>query len=205
MGVKAARRLTVAERRAWLVESGKEIFSDRAYDDISTDELARRAGVSKGLLYHYFPCKRDYYVATMRAVADDLLADTAPPPGTDAQARVRAALAGFVTFLENHPKLFRALVRGGIGSDPEVEAIIEEVRQTSIERVLEVMGARRASARLAALLYGWVGFVEFLCLKWVDDRSFGRAELIELIARGLEPAATELSKESPSSKGKARA
>lgn len=204
MGTVTTRRLTVAERRRRLVELGKEIFSDRAYDEISTDELSRRAGVSKGLLYHYFPCKRDYYVATIQAVAEELLANTQPPPGSDGPARVRAALAGFVSFLEDNPKLFRALVRGGIGSDPQVEAIVEEVRQKSIERVLEVMGARRASRRVASLLYGWVGFVEFLCLKWVDNRCFERAELIELIAGALEPAARELAKYPPSSKGKAR-
>ncbi len=59
-------RLDVEERRKQLVALGNELFSKRTYDEVSIDELARAAGISKGLLYHYFPTKRDFYIATVR-------------------------------------------------------------------------------------------------------------------------------------------
>src|SRR5580765_6635428 len=69
-------RLEVDERRAQLVALGVELFAARSYDEVSIDELARAAGISKGLLYHYFPTKRDFYVATVEEGATQLLART---------------------------------------------------------------------------------------------------------------------------------
>ena len=63
---KPRARLEVDERRAQLMKLGIELFAARAYDEVSIDELSRMAGISKGLLYHYFPTKRDFYVATVQ-------------------------------------------------------------------------------------------------------------------------------------------
>ena len=46
-------RLLVDERRAQLLALGLRLFAEHSYDEVSIDELARAAGVSKGLLYHY--------------------------------------------------------------------------------------------------------------------------------------------------------
>src|SRR5215469_2622841 len=82
-------RLDVDERRRQLVSLGLELFSTRAYDAVSIDELAREAGISKGLLYHYFPTKRDFYVATVREAAQQLLSRTSTPEHLDPLERVR--------------------------------------------------------------------------------------------------------------------
>jgi AcrR family transcriptional regulator len=69
-------RLEVEQRRAQLLTLGQELFSSSTYDELSIDDIARAAGISKGLLYHYFPSKRDYYVATIRVAAGELLHQT---------------------------------------------------------------------------------------------------------------------------------
>src|SRR5512144_2015136 len=66
-------RLDNDERRAQLLSLARKAFSDRSYDDVSIDDLAREAKISKGLLYHYFPTKRDLYVAGLREIADELV------------------------------------------------------------------------------------------------------------------------------------
>src|SRR4051812_45882941 len=71
-------RLDVDERRAQLLSLGLERFSERSYDEVSIDDLARAAGISKGLLYHYFPTKRDFYIAALAQAAEQLLAATDP-------------------------------------------------------------------------------------------------------------------------------
>src|SRR5437879_6222914 len=63
------RRLSVDQRRAELLRIGMELFSTRAYEEIWVEEIAELAGISRGLLYHYFPTKRDFYVAVSRAAA----------------------------------------------------------------------------------------------------------------------------------------
>lgn len=192
------QRLDVGERREKLLRLGKEIFSHTSYDAVSTDELAKRAGVSKGLLYHYFPSKRQFYVETIEVVAREILEQTAPAAGVPFDEVVRQSLTAFVSFVENNASLFRALIRGGIGSDPEVEAIVEQIRALTMQRVAEQWKIAKPSKRLLLLLYGWVGYVEAVCLRWVEElgapaKGIGRDEVVEMLVLGLDPVRAEVS------------
>src|SRR5450432_4371562 len=73
-------RLDNDARRAQLLLLARKAFSDRSYDDVSIDDLAREAKISKGLLYHYFPTKRDLYVAGLREIANEIVAAVACVP-----------------------------------------------------------------------------------------------------------------------------
>src|SRR3569623_1797659 len=102
MGTMPARpkrriRLDNDERRAQLLQLARTAFSDRSYDEVSIDDLARELKISKGLLYHYFPPKRDLYVAGLRELADELVARVNAVPTTlPPAARVRGGLAAFL-------------------------------------------------------------------------------------------------------------
>src|SRR5438445_6224051 len=85
-------RLATDERRAQLVELGKRIFNERAYDEISIDEIAAAAGISKGLLYHYFSSKRVFYVESVRAAAREMIERTAPPRELDSAQQLERGL-----------------------------------------------------------------------------------------------------------------
>src|SRR3954447_20353749 len=81
---RAARPRTRLEndaRRAQLLELAQAAFAARSYDEVSIDDVARAAGVSKGLLYHYFPTKRDLYIAGLREAARQLIERTVVAPG----------------------------------------------------------------------------------------------------------------------------
>src|SRR6266699_6988019 len=94
------RRLSVDERRAELLRVGLRLFSERAYDEIWVEEIAELAGISRGLLYHYFPTKRDFYVAVSRAAAAEAGELTAPDPSLPAPERLRAGIDAFVRYAE---------------------------------------------------------------------------------------------------------
>src|SRR3954453_11641873 len=76
MAASRRARLSTDARRDQLVAVGVDIFSERPYDEVSIDGIAAAAGISKGLLYHYFPSKRDFYVAVVRHGAAQLEAAT---------------------------------------------------------------------------------------------------------------------------------
>lgn len=172
------------ERRAALVEVGKRVFSERAYDDVSTDELAELAGVSKGLLYHYFASKRGFYVATLREAARDVLQATEPEQGLPGPV-IAGALHRFLDYVDRHARLYRALVRGGIGSDAEVGAVVEGVRRTNQDRVLRVLGIAAPSAAVRARVYGWIGFVECVVLDRAEHEDLDREETVTLLLDAL--------------------
>jgi AcrR family transcriptional regulator len=179
-------RLDVEERRRQLVALGVNLFSERTYDDVSIDELAQAAGISKGLLYHYFPTKRDFYVATVREAAAQLLERTATPEGMDVLERLRAGLDAYVDYVSHHGPSYQALLRSGIGADLEVSRIVDETREAFCARL--VAGARGdlRGPMLRLVLRGWVGFVEAATLEWLDQKPrVARERLRDVLVKVL--------------------
>ena len=190
--VRRARRrvrLETDARRAQLLVLARRVFSDRSYDEVSIDDLAREAKISKGLLYHYFPTKRDLYVAALRVIADELVARVrAIPRDLPPADRVRAGLDAYLDHITQHARAFVALMRGGIGSDPEVVQVIEGVRRTLSDEFLE--GSPFApllanNPRFAIAVRGWIGFVEQVSIDWCAEPKLSRDELRDLLAQIL--------------------
>ena len=72
MGTPAYTRLDVDERRRRLLDLGAELFARHGYEELSMARIAREAGISKALLYHYFPSKQAYFAATLEQAAHEL-------------------------------------------------------------------------------------------------------------------------------------
>src|SRR5919197_1686883 len=92
MSGPAYTRLAVDERRRRLLDLGAELFTRYAYDELSMARIAKEAGISKALLYHYFPSKEAYFVATLEEKAEELARRTAPDPGLPPLDQLSAAL-----------------------------------------------------------------------------------------------------------------
>lgn len=182
-------RLENDQRRAQLLELAKRAFSDRAYDDVSIDDLARGANISKGLLYHYFPTKRDLYVAGLREIAGELVdAITRIPEDLAPIDRVTAGVGAYLDHVSRHSRAFVALMRGGIGSDPEVAAVIEGVRTRLFAKFLTgspFANLLSGDARFETAVRGWLGFVEAASIDWCANPRLSRAELCELLTAVL--------------------
>jgi len=172
------------QRRAQLLTLGKRIFSARAYDAVSTEYIADEGDISVGLLYHYFGSKKGFYVATIRAAADEVLAATRFPPEQAFGAAAVAALTGFLDFVESNSLLYQGLMRGGVGADTEVHTILEEVRATLLARLLDAAGVV-PDASLRFRTYAWIGYTEFATLRWLQHREVSRAELLGIVVGAL--------------------
>jgi AcrR family transcriptional regulator len=179
-------RLDNDERRAQLLQLARRAFSDRSYDDVSIDDLAREAKISKGLLYHYFPTKRDLYVAGLREIAEELVQRCTNIPADLAPIeRVRAGLDAYLDHINQHSRAFVTLMRGGIGSDPEVSQVVEDVRKRLADNFLEqtpfaLMLSK--DVRFQTAVKGWIGFVEGATIDWCANPRLSQTELRELLA-----------------------
>lgn len=176
-------RLEVDERRAQLLALGLTIFSERSYDDVAIDDIARAAGVSKGLLYHYFPTKRDFYVAALRETAGALIAQTiGVDTGGDEERgkRLRQGLTTYLDFVERRGGAYVALMRGGIGSDPEVASILEGTRVAILEHIVALLPPGMDGPLATTALRGWIGFVEAASIDWVARRSVTLEQIVDL-------------------------
>jgi AcrR family transcriptional regulator len=195
MATAKRSRLTVDERRQQLVRLGVEIFSERPYDEVSIDGIAAAAGISKGLLYHYFPSKRDFYVAVVRHGAAELEAATMIGAAATPEEGLVAGLDRYLDYVEEHASGFAAVLGAGIGSDPTVRGIVEDVRRAMADRILDNLDRRveppvRPTPAVRIAVRGWVGFAEAASLDWLAHQEVSREQLRDLLAATLEAAVT---------------
>jgi len=169
------------ERRAQLLRLGLELFGSRSYDDVSIDDIAARAGISRGLLYHYFPTKRAFYVAALGAAAAELERRTRPEDGLRPEQRLAAGLEAYLHYVEEYEAAYRSLFRGGLGVDSAVCEIVERTRRVMTDRFLDALGVRRPRATLRIALRGWLGYVEAASLEWLAHRNIRRRQLVRLL------------------------
>ena len=102
--------------------------------------------------------------------------------------RVRASLDAYLDYVTRHARAFVSLMRGGIGSDPQVAAVIENVRQRLFVHFL--VGSTLANlltgdVRFETSVRGWIGFVEHASLDWAANPRMQRDELRELLVQVL--------------------
>jgi AcrR family transcriptional regulator len=181
-------RLATDRRRAQLTEVGLRLFGSRPYDDVSMDDVAKEAGVSHGLVYHYFPDKRSLYFAVIRWVAAQMLDAIAPDPTKSPMERLYDGLRAHLAFAEEYPAGYAALMSGGNGNDEEVRAFCEDARWRGLEEIVRTMGVEQPSPALRVALRGWAGFQEGAMVEWLKRRDLGRDELLDLLASTLGEA-----------------
>lgn len=172
------RRMGVGERRQQLIGVALDLFSRRSPEDVSIDEIAAAAGISRPLVYHYFPGKQSLYEAALRRAADELAARFQEPPEGPLGARLLRVMGRFFDFVEEHGPGFSALMRGGpaVGSSTAT-AMIDGVRQAAYEQIITHLGVSEPPARLELVVRSWVSLAESTALIWLDGRRIPRAEL----------------------------
>lgn len=186
---RARVRLAVDDRRRQLLALGLRAFGEHPYDEVSTQAIAAEAGISHGLLFHYFPSKHDFYVAVLQIAADELLAGVVPREGTPAE-RLVAGLHAYFEFVERRAVAYGTLLRAGVGSDPVAKELVDGTRERILMQmradVEPLVGDRVEQRIVRAALRGYIGYVEALALDWIDHRDLTREELVALCVRALE-------------------
>lgn len=190
--------MTLDVRREQLLEKGIELFAERAYEDISVDEIAVACGVSRGLLYHYFEGKRQYYVATI-AHAAQRIGDVDPDPSLPPTEQLRLGLDRYFASVE-HNRLAHTAVRRAAAADAEIAAIVAAQRRAFAERVLAGMPveAHADGSPLAAITArSWIGAVETAALAWVEQPEVERSALVSVLSDALVAAMLAASRVDP--------
>jgi AcrR family transcriptional regulator len=175
----AYKRLENDERRRRLLELGARLFTEHAYDEISMSQIARAAGISKALLYHYFPSKQDYFVATLAGGAEELRARVEPDPSLPPAQALSEAVDAYLSWIEDNADAYTKLLRSS-GAVPEVRELVDGVRTMTAERILAGLDAS-ANPRARIAVRGWLWFMDGACLDWIANRDLSRAEVHGLL------------------------
>ncbi|MFD3932032.1 TetR/AcrR family transcriptional regulator [Streptomyces sp. NPDC058614] len=172
------RRMGVEERRQQLIGVALELFSRRSPDEVSIDEIAAAAGISRPLVYHYFPGKLSLYEAALQRASDDLAGRFVVAEEGSLGSRLLRVMRRFFDFVDDHGPGFAALMRGGpaVGSST-TNALVDGVRQAAYLQILLHMKVENPPARLELVIRSWISLVESTALIWLDGRRIPRAEL----------------------------
>jgi len=178
----AYTRLDVDERRRQLVELGTELFTKHSYGELSMAQIARYAGISKALLYHYFPSKRDYFVATLERAAEELRVATEPDQSKPPLEQITGSLDGYLELIEENSASYEKLIESAT-TVAEVRELIDNVREMTAQRILAgiVPEGTEQPPAVRAAVRAWLWFMDGACLDWVRERDFSRRELRDML------------------------
>jgi AcrR family transcriptional regulator len=177
----AYTRLDVDERRRRLLALGADLFARYAYDELSMARIAREAGISKALLYHYFPSKQAYFAATLEQAAAELAHATAPDPALPPVEQLAGSLDAYLTWIEEHADAYAKLFPS-IGAVPEVRELVDRVRDQTAQRIVDGIAAGgEPTPALRAAVRGWLWFVDGAVLDWLEHRDLDRERLHALL------------------------
>lgn len=168
----------VEERRQQLIGVALELFAQRSPDEVSIDEIAAAAGISRPLVYHYFPGKLSLYEAALKRASEDLAGRFAEPRDGPLGARLLRVMRRFFDFVDAHGPGFSALMRGGpaVGSST-TNALVDSVRQVAYEQILSHLDITDPPPRLELIVRSWISLAESTALIWLDGRRIPREEL----------------------------
>lgn len=197
-GERTRRRLSTGERREELLAVGARLFASRPHEDVSIEQVAEIAGVSRGLLYHYFPTKNDFFAAVVERESGRMLRLTAAVPGVPVREQLTSGLDCFLEYVEEHAQGFRAFHRAEAAGDPAVRRVYREGLAAQECQILDVLAADPEAASIARDLptlriavRGWLSFMVTVCLEWLEEEPrMPRDDVRDLCARALLGAIT---------------
>jgi AcrR family transcriptional regulator len=188
-------RLSPDARRAQLLDLGVSLLATRSLDELTIDVLAEEAGISRGLLYHYFGNKHDFREAVVRRAVDDLVAQTAPPEGGEPLERLLASIAAYVDYVVANYQGYASIVKGAAGGNESLRELYEEARSALTDRIFteDAQGEIIPDTPAARLMVrAWSAMGEELVLTWVaDPAGVSREQLLESLTASL-PALVEI-------------
>ncbi|MDQ6745881.1 MAG: TetR/AcrR family transcriptional regulator [Actinomycetota bacterium] len=181
MSEPAYTRLQVDERRRQLLEAGAALFAEHAYEEISMRQIAAAAGVSKPLLYHYFPSKTDLFKAAVAEAAAELQRLIAPSGQGSPLEQLSSSLDAYLGWIEDHARTWAKLMQSA-ASLPEAGELVEGFRTRTMELVLSELATDGTPApALRTAIKGWLGYLDAAILDWTQNRDLSRQRLRDLL------------------------
>lgn len=181
-------RMPRLERRRQLLAAAREVFVSRGYHGAAMDDIADAAHVSKPVLYQHFPGKRELYLALLEEHLSELAdrLDRALESTDDNRERVRATMAAYFGFADEHSEAHRMVFQSDLTVDPDVHRLLEKFHTGFASAIAKVIAADTHLGDDESLLLGrgLSGMVEEGTLQWLrSDRALDIEEAIGLIYR----------------------
>ena len=167
-------------RRQHLIEAALSLFARRPPSEVSIDDIAEQADVSRALVYRYFPSTEAIHVAALRAATDDLIARFTLSRSGTLLEQLTASVTDFVDFASNYAPTYLALLRTGavVVTPSDTDALIDAVRHHALAEIFGRAGIAKPTPLMTITVQTWIAVVEGSTLSWLQDKFCSRDELV---------------------------
>src|SRR6478736_8570100 len=132
------RRLKPAERRDQILDAANALFAERGYDEVTIEDVARAAGVARGLVHHYFGGRKEVYVALLERLAAGREEELRPPLGRSARARVADSVSRWLDWTGANRTIYLGTIAPGEDiADPDVRRAVGDLVRRAVAQVAE--------------------------------------------------------------------
>src|SRR3954463_2500508 len=180
-------RLGSAQRRDEILDAASALFAERAYDEVSIGDIASSAGVTRGLVHHYFGGRKEVYIGLLERLGSQREQELRPPKGRSARARVADSVSRWLDWAAANRTIWLATIaRGEDIGDPDIRRVVAEL----VRRAVALVAALHAdiaedSPRLRYALSCWTGLNRAATRRWLLGEA-SREATHELLASTLE-------------------
>ena len=180
-------RLNPAERRDQILDAANELFAERGYGEVTIDDVAKSAGVARGLVHHYFGGRKEVYLALVErlgALREDQLC---APEGRTARERVADTVSRWLDWTEANRTIYLGTIAPGEDiADPDVRRVVTEL----VHRAVALVAAFHSdiaedSPGLRYALECWTGLNRAATRRWLRGDAT-REATHELLASTLQ-------------------
>ena len=178
--------MTSEDRRAQLEAAAMEELATAGYEGLTLEAVAARAGVTRNLLYHYFPEGRlDLLRAAVERAGQELTEDWSVDPDVPLDQRVAANFARLVDHAARPTAAWAARRAAASSGDAKARATSERYTRLVVDMVAENnLGTRDPSPLARATLEAYVAFAESL-LDAMRERGLPREEVMRVLTEQL--------------------
>ena len=191
MATRSRTRLSPAARRAEILDTAGRLFAERGYAAVSASEVARRAGVTPGLLHHYFGGKRGLFVTLVERLGAQITDVTRVDTTEPTRVRTRAFATSWVEWVDANRQIW--LATSGLDdnlADPELRAIVDAIRERVIDGfIADYPATLTDEPQIRLMLRSFLAFNRVVMRSWLDG-AVSRAEAERLLAETLHALIT---------------
>ncbi|WP_309234543.1 TetR/AcrR family transcriptional regulator [Nocardia sp. XZ_19_385] len=181
-------RLSPDERRLQLITLGVKMLGERPLEEISVSDIAEQAGISRGLLFHYFPTMQDFQLAVVAHANTELLQRVRPDSSLDLFEKLRDSIERYIDYVSENRQSYLALLRGPASASPDLMSLVDQTRLSIVEMILTetpIVVDEQDRPRLVLAVRGWIAFVEEITLSWLRSETITRDQLVDLLVESL--------------------
>ncbi len=183
------RRLSPEQRREALLDTSEEIFRERGVDDVSMQEIAAAAGVTRALLYHYFATKAELFGGIWSRAHERVRAGAPAPSAATVRDWLEHLLRGYLRFYAANLPLVVIANRSSVAHDPAVRGPVDASFAAISRGLLDAAGTRGADRAAAEVAFaGWIAFVRETSLATYLDGAIAPEENLALCMAAFDAA-----------------